>query len=116
MINYLLQTKKPVRCWECGRPATISDIESYPHDGGWNGKWYYIDCPQCGYQTSFAKLGVDRAASGTLSYRGILNRIHPDHNNGSALATKLTATFLKVRNSVEWFCERYKNDLMSLVS
>ena len=114
MINFLIQSPKPIKCWECNRPAELSDIKSYTHDGGWNGQWYYIDCPKCGYQTSFAKLGIPKNAPIIPSFQAVAKRIHPDHNHHKE-ATGLTRSLIHHKTNVEWFLKRFQAQLIQIL-
>ncbi len=70
--SYLeLAIRKKARCWTCGEEVCLSDIRHYDHPDGWpvdgfkEKQWLYFEChkPSCGYQTSFAKLGIPKNAS-----------------------------------------------------
>ena len=120
MINYLIQTPKPIKCWGCGRPAELADIKSYNHDGGWgvefgkaHRKWYYINCP-CGYATSFDKLGIPRNAPIIPSFRQVAHRIHPDHNRHPE-ATGLMAALIRHKNNIEWYLRRFQGQLIQIL-
>lgn len=58
-------------CADCRKPFDFSKnvVEGYEHDGGWSYDvsdpsskkyWFYVTC-KCGYQTSFAKMGIERS-------------------------------------------------------
>jgi len=115
-IELLVQAKKAVRCWDCG--SNQFQIESYPHDGGWNtpeGKrWFFLTCSKCGYQTSFDKLGISRNATGA-GFSDVLKRIHPDVCGGHPKATDLTQKLLNYRNHLGVFFKKYRDELLELM-
>ena len=59
MIAEMLRANgvKELRCLCCGAKLTLSNLRYWgPHENGINGKWYYLHCPNCGYDTSIVKV------------------------------------------------------------
>lgn len=64
----LLAAEQGGRCAGCFKPVKVRDIRCYDHEDGWKVdgheklQWLYFQCPdpQCHYQTSLAKLGIER--------------------------------------------------------
>ena len=76
----LMKRTMPLRCASCNKYLYEQDIVAYLHDNGWTLRgwvsgqndrfhpslagwtserfWLSIECPQCGYRTSFNKLGI----------------------------------------------------------
>ena len=66
-VDNLIESRtEGLDCKECNANLSEERIEMYPHDNGWKmsgvaGKWWMsIRCPQCGYESSFAKFGITR--------------------------------------------------------
>ena len=53
-------------CKSCGQVLPAGVLEHYDHEDGWRvegfaeRQWIYLVCPACQYQTSFAKLGIEK--------------------------------------------------------
>lgn len=61
-----LAIEKGAKCWDCGGPVTGADVRYYDHEEGWEVEgslaklWLYFKCRKCHYETSFAKLRIER--------------------------------------------------------
>ena len=65
-----------VECSACGTDLMDEDVQAYQHSSGWNfgGSgmplprmrwWLSIKCPDCGYETSFSKFGIQKSTRKT---------------------------------------------------
>jgi ribosomal protein L37E len=64
---HLAVTERKSGCRACGKPLLNSSrFRNYDHSDGWlvdghaSPQWLYLECTVCGYQNSFAKLGIER--------------------------------------------------------
>jgi len=64
--NLINGRTKGLNCASCGHVLTGYFVDAYPHSNGWSvigffeKYWLSIECPKCGYHTSFDKLGIKR--------------------------------------------------------